>query len=441
MPETHGEEPLFAANEPETAPSLTSNKAAAELEKGPSTEAIAAQGELSNPAFSADAFHSEKNLDVFTSEPKTPDVKNEETSKPDILEQKPAQDSTNKMEPTDANSLLNAIAPHRRSFSGSEAKKNIAASGDQPEAAINKQAKPESGQSFFAKLKTMLLPSPNGPSLNPGYTNPAISSATKNLLTNLPSSWPMLLCVGLIVIFLLIKGFQTFYIASTSLLTHFNNSTAVAPGGGVAISGRWQFAAKWNNNSCQGQIIIHQRDNQIFGQGIDYNFGQYKFTGTRTANHLDLLKQYFVGNSFVGHPIELHGDLDTSSKPLFINGQFKIEFMQGGKWRGRAVAIDGIWEAQMVQPLIEEDSASPNMPLIRKTDERPSSVFADFFGNLSKTGIWFALGIIIFGVGGWHFASSLIGPDGWLGIWDKQKYVPAQFLSEHRKEKRQFANH
>ena len=428
MPVTHGEEALFEGKNIPDDPGPIISKGKEYLDKEPLTAPLV-QPELS--VISQVESQNKESDPLSLTENKN--EKNKENNKSEILEQKVDSDTADQTKIEDANSLLKAVTASRRSFSGSSPKKNTSTASEPEGAAVKKEVKPEEAQSIFAKLKATLFPASDSASLNPGYTNPAISKAAKNLMAGLPSSWTTFLVIGLIIIFLLIKGFQTFYVASTSLAAHFNNTTT-APDGGTAISGRWQFAAKWNNKNCQGQAIIHQRDNQIFGQGIDYNVGQYKFNGSRTGNHLDLLKQYFVGNNFVGHPIELHGDLDPSSSPLFISGQFQMEYMQGGKWRGREVITNGAWEAQLVQPLIEDEGSNGNVPLIRKADERPSSVFANFFGSLSKTGGWIALAIIIFGVGGWHFASSLIGPDGWLGIWDKQKYVPAQFLSEHKKK-------
>ncbi len=103
---------------------------------------------------------------------------------------------------------------------------------------------------------------------------------------------------------------------------------------------------------------MHQNGNQIFGQGVDSKYGTYKFNGNRVGNHIDFLKQYYVNNAFIDHPIEFHGDIDPDSKPLFLNGNFSKEYMEGGKWRGKPVVVSGIWEAEIVQPLIEDNSSS-----------------------------------------------------------------------------------
>ncbi len=241
---------------------------------------------------------------------------------------------------------------------------------------------------------------------------------------------------AVIILFLLYKGFQAFCGIGGAL---FANNTNGLEGQGPALSGRWQFAAKWNNGGCEGQLVLHQNGNQIFGQGMDSQYGNYKFNGTRSGTHLDFLKQYYVGNSFIGHTIEFHGDLDPNNQPLFINGNFSKEYMEGGKWRGKPVVVTGIWEAEMVQPLIEDTSSSNFVQTIQKRDEHPAASYGNLFSNLAKHGTWMAAAIVFLGLGGYFLSRALIGPDGWLGIWDKQKYVPAQFMREHKREKKQLS--
>jgi len=252
---------------------------------------------------------------------------------------------------------------------------------------------------------------------------------------NLQTSWPLYLGLGLVTIFLLFKAVEALYLTGTSLLA---NSSNIAPIGGQAnLSGRWQFAARSNNDSCQGQMVLHQQGSQLFGEGVDNSSARYKFSGQCSGTHIDLVKQYFGNNGFIGHTIQMQGDLDAASRQLDIQGDYSIEYMAGGKWRGKPVSIKGIWEAKMLQPLIEDESALADAPMLRKIDERPS--FGSVGNNLAKNGIWYAVIGITIAVSAWHFMSSLIGPDGWLGIWDKQKYIPPQFMKEHKIEKRQLS--
>ena len=123
---------------------------------------------------------------------------------------------------------------------------------------------------------------------------------------NLQSSWLKYLALGLGIVFLLFQGFQTLYIAGKSLLANSSNAVTL---GGASMSGRWQFAARCNNASCRGQMIIHQHGTQIFGEGIDNGLSHYRFTGNRNADHIDILKQYVVGNDYVGHVTQMQGDL------------------------------------------------------------------------------------------------------------------------------------
>ncbi len=268
-----------------------------------------------------------------------------------------------------------------------------------------------------------------------GIANNAQSIKTgKNKLLDPKASWTIYLS-AIVLIFLLFKGFEAFCAISNSIC----NNLSLPMAQNSHISGRWQYAQKWNNTGCQGQMVLHENGGQIFGQGIDSQYGTYKFNGTRSENHLDLLKQYYVGNSFVGHPMEMHGEIDTASKPLFASGNFTLSYMQGGKWRGKPVVITGIWEAEMIQPLIEDNSSFADMPMIQKRDERPTAAYGGFFGSLAKNGTWIAGGIIAGGAFLYYMARALISPDGLLGIWDKQKYVPAQFMREHKKEKAQLS--
>ncbi len=312
---------------------------------------------------------------------------------------------------------------HRRSFSGNPAPQTVA-EAKKPTNPLNAVKDPSA---MISELKSRFFSG-----IATGNQN---NKTEKNKVFDLKPSWQLYLA-AILLIFLLFKGFEAFCAIGGSL---FGNLSKVDVSASQNMAGRWQFAQKWNNGSCQGEFVLHQNGDKIFGQGIDQGYGNYKFNGQRTGNHLDLLKQYYVGDSFVGHAIELHGDLDPSSKPLFLNGNFNLEFMQGGKWRGRPVSLTGIWEAEMIQPMVEDNSSNAYMPTISKNDQHPAASMGGLFGNLSKFGSWIAGGIIAAGCFLYYGARALISPDGLLGIWDKQKYVPAQFMKEHKREKAQLS--
>ena len=249
------------------------------------------------------------------------------------------------------------------------------------------------------------------------------------------SDWIKLAIAGLVVLFILFKGFQVFYSASCALLAGWGN-TGPAAMQANPISGRWRFAGRWDNGMCQGQMVMHQQGNQLFGEGSDN--GPYKFRGIRDGDHIEVVKQYFNAAGFVGHPIQLTGDLDSNSRPLFAHGDFKIDYMQ--RWQMARKASSNCWcnwEAEMIQPLIEDENAQADIPNVHRTEQSTESGFMSLGAYLSKNGLWIvAIGLVV----GWSslafYRASLIGPDGWLGIWDKQKYVPPQFMKEHRIEKK-----
>lgn len=317
------------------------------------------------------------------------------------------QPQINEKEPFDINSI------HRRSFSGDF-------SGISSNKSQTNQNKNIDLNNIFNRIKTSVK---DALTVDP--------KTGKSRLIGL-KPWQIYLSVAL-ALFILYKGFEAFCGISSAFIGNTSNIFAQQNN---ALSGRWQFAAKWNTGACNGQLVLHQSGNQVFGQGAD-QYGNYKFNGTRTNNHLDFLKQYFVGNSFTGHPIELHGDIDISSKPLFISGKFTKQYVEGGKWRGKPVILVGDWEAEMIQPLIEDGSANGFSPV--KPPGTEGHGWGDFFKNLSKNGLWLAACIIGGGIFLYYGAGKLFGPDGLMGVWDKQKYIPPHFDTEHRKERTQLS--
>jgi hypothetical protein len=223
-------------------------------------------------------------------------------------------------------------------------------------------------------------------------------------------------------------GFAIFCNVAASLLNNLFGGQSPA-NRTVSLSGKWRFAAQCGSAKCAGEMLIHQHDSQISGDGIDNAGGPFKFAGSlKDSQHLELAKRYVRNGQLVGDVTSFHGEIQSDSKPLFISGDFRRDSMVGGKWRGRPMTYTGIWEAEMLQPMAE-DANVPSMVAQEAIMAKPSGT-ASLTQNFAMWAVG-ALGLVIFTL---YSMRALFGPDGLRARWDKEKYIPSQFRGQNKKD-------
>jgi hypothetical protein len=204
----------------------------------------------------------------------------------------------------------------------------------------------------------------------------------------------------------------------------------------ASLSGIWRFAMQANKAQARGVMYVHQRGNQIYGSGRDTAKGPFKFSGSlKGGGEIEFLKQYSQAGQDIGKPITFRGDLDTTSNPIFAKGDFQSTFRRGYSWRAEIVNITGVWEAELIKPMEEDQSYTGGPPPPPPPPKRPES----FLEWAIHNGVLIAGVLIALVVFCWQGAIWLFGPDGWRAQRDKAKYIPSQVRRDHSKELKMLA--
>jgi hypothetical protein len=199
------------------------------------------------------------------------------------------------------------------------------------------------------------------------------------------------------------------------------------------LAGTWSFraVAKTQKIDVKGQFLLHQKGSQIFGEGKDNSQGYFQFAGSiKGTGDIDFVKQYVRGNERVGKPVQFHGmvTLDEEKKVPFAQGDWQLNTSQGMGWRRTPVTIQGAWEGLQVAANTKDDSNAKQVEI-----KGPA-------GDMSAIGIRAALIFVGLAIGIFVLARKFFGPDGWNNQLTKQKYIPSQFLGDHKKDVRELSS-
>jgi hypothetical protein len=238
----------------------------------------------------------------------------------------------------------------------------------------------------------------------------------------------LIACITCLVLFV---GFQAFCSLGSAL---FNGLGERLGAPSVRVSGLWRFACQSRKAICRGAMLMHQRGSEIYGEGKDNAMGPFRFSGSlKGGGAIEFNLQYSRGGQDMGKPVAFHGDLDTTSNPLFAKGDFQTAFRQGYGWRAQIVSITGVWEAELIRPMVEgQGQAGPHGGRINAPEQGGTTPFA------TKC-LMVAGGLLGAVVGIWLLFIWLFGPDGWRAQKDKAKYIPSQFRKDHNKELKDLA--
>jgi hypothetical protein len=237
----------------------------------------------------------------------------------------------------------------------------------------------------------------------------------------------------LIIGFLLIGGLVLCFQFFTNVLPHLLPSNTSTPslstlfnaGSKQSLSGMWRFAAQLPNRKVEGRMRLHQNGEQLFGEGKDNSGGYFRVIGSVKGNGaVEFSKQYMRGERPIYKPVLFTGQIQPDSEPLFIQGEYQLNLVQGGKWRGKNVTITNLWEADLLKPIADRPGMQPPTPIANAKRPNP----------LSELGLRLALGMLALAIGIWILLRTGFGPNGWRARLEKAKYVPSQFLAPHRKE-------
>jgi hypothetical protein len=196
-------------------------------------------------------------------------------------------------------------------------------------------------------------------------------------------------------------------------------------GSGQHLTGKWRFAAQLPKSVVKGEMMVHQKGDQIFGEGKDNSGGYFQFQGVAKSNgEIDYNKQYMRGGQPQGKPIHFTGRLDPNQNPPFMQGEYSLSYRRGVGWRGESVTMTNIWEADQIQEMDGNTDKS----------QEPSAMKERHPLNLADLGLKMAIGMISLVVFVFVVLRTGFGPDGWRNRIAKEKYVPSQYLAPHRKE-------
>jgi hypothetical protein len=238
--------------------------------------------------------------------------------------------------------------------------------------------------------------------------------------------------VSLVLIAFLFLSFRVFAgvisgLSSENIGLPFTNKVAAQN-----LSGMWRVAVQTAKKRVFGRMRLHVKDGQIFGDGKDNSGGYFQFTGTAKGNgEIEFTKQYMRGGSpTADRPVHFTGQIQPDSNPPFMQGEYQVTYMKGGRWRGNSITETNIWEADLIQPAPGgDDGAGP----------APTPRFANKPGNLVEFGMKTALGLLVFAVAVLVFMWTGFGPNGWRSRLEKAKYIPSQFLGPHRKDRKELS--
>lgn len=198
------------------------------------------------------------------------------------------------------------------------------------------------------------------------------------------------------------------------------------------LAGRWSFraVAKSQKIDVKGEFILHQKGSTIFGEGKDNSKGYFQFSGGIKGTDIDFTKQYVRGQERIEKPVQFHGTvtLDEEKKVPFASGDWQLNTSAGMGWRRTPVTIQGAWEGLQTAPMTNDDSNAKQVEI-----KGPA-------GDMSALGIRAALIFVGLAIAIFVLARKFFGPDGWNNQLTKQKYIPSQFLGDHKKDVRELSS-
>lgn len=214
----------------------------------------------------------------------------------------------------------------------------------------------------------------------------------------------------------------------------------------ISIAGKWGVTAVYKGRPTEGWMQITQNGNDFSGAGQDRGAGQQKvsdfvFQGKlQQGQYVAFNKAYFLFNPETGKPQPDKNTITFEGKVFADqNGQMQMKgiWHRVMKKRGRfysvqEVTLSGDWEAQQQSSAAPADRGpDPSQQPVVATD---SGIFSQV-GNMPLQqkfliGGALGLGVIALAVMG---SLTLFGPGGKMNIWEKQKYIPSQFRSQHKK--------
>jgi hypothetical protein len=216
------------------------------------------------------------------------------------------------------------------------------------------------------------------------------------------------------------------------------------------VAGVWTLIARQKQQNYPGTIQLKQQGFALNGQGND-SIGTFKLQGSLTPpNKIELKKQYVDRNMRPsGVPIFFGGLVDFEAVPMQAKGVWQLTRKSGSQFsylnKSRSETVSGQWVATLRQAMPVEEGGLP-IPTMAMSNGSTPGISAqtgttnsgkfniiDFMG---KYGIIVVIGVGIAVVGG---VFSLFGPNGLINVWNKKKYIPSQFKSQHDKVKAQLA--
>lgn len=209
----------------------------------------------------------------------------------------------------------------------------------------------------------------------------------------------------------------------------FGKPTAQPPN----LQGAWRIMARFNNRVFTGLVDINQNGSQISGAGSD-EAGAFSLSGEATPEGIQLYKTYLSpgangGSSSKGTQIIIRAEVASADggTPQSLSGMWSPTGT-GYLLQSHAQSLCGKWAAMRA-------TAQSNSSITLNTESKTDVPAWRAVNNipLSQKLLFVAVFLIVL-IAGLGFGSlALFGPNGMMNIWEKDKYIPSQFRSPHKK--------
>ncbi len=213
------------------------------------------------------------------------------------------------------------------------------------------------------------------------------------------------------------------------------------------LTGQWQIQTSSNGDTTSGTMQVQQVSSEIKGQGQDVfangRAANFAFAGKVTnEGEVAFSKAYVIKDPQTGkwqedHPIAFVGRLDIKNgQPLEAGGTWLVRRPVGHFLHRETKEYRGQWYARQISATASSGEAGMPSPM------QPGSN-AGFmnFNNWRQDQKFLAIAVLTIAgavvvIG---FSFTLFGPAGKMNIWEKQKYIPSQYRSQHKKMVKQFS--
>ncbi len=206
------------------------------------------------------------------------------------------------------------------------------------------------------------------------------------------------------------------------------------------LSGDWKirFTEDPSPNGHLMAVLATQRGLDIQGQGSD-EYGRFTIVGTVIPPDRIQLKKKYSGAEDQ-KPVMFDGQFVLGSEPLYARGRWTLKHVVGKFLHAQVREDGGAWEANYyVKNTGAAADGGYTPPPVGV--EWPWDKFGRWFAalDMSTKSLFAAFGVIGGAIVVLFGSLTIFGPSGKMNVWEKQKYIPSQFRTQHNKMVRELS--